>query len=94
MTGISKPIKTTTISPVYFTAWAIPRIHSDRSLIGNRRYKLLASPWRITSHFYAGLSVASTMCSRRTKIKSGYPAENLVDEATVKRPPSPPCRYR
>ncbi|WP_346317734.1 BamA/TamA family outer membrane protein [Chitinophaga sp. YIM B06452] len=68
--------------PVYFYGLGDTTHYADRSLVGNQRYKLLAeAERRITSHFYAGLSVTYQHdVFTQDENKGIYPETALVDK--------------
>ncbi len=68
--------------PFYFYGLGDTTHYADRSLVGNQRYKLLAeAERRITSHFYAGLSVTYQHdVFTQDENKGIYPEKSLVDK--------------
>lgn len=68
--------------PVYFYGLGDTTHYADRSLVGNKRYKaLVEAEKRVTSHFYAGLSVQYQDDVFTADDEKGiYPEGSLVDK--------------
>ena len=68
--------------PVYYYGIGDTTHHADQSLIGNKRYKVsVEAEKRVTSHFYAGLSVTYQHDKYTADNDKGiFPESSLVDK--------------